>query len=86
MSNVLAATRVQISNWNNELVEVPLFQLIQWKHAISLEMKGLRHSRGSVAAHVRKILSAPRSFKKEDLHSFLTEVIDDVNMQLEQTA
>lgn len=36
---------------------VPVFQLLQWKHAIRLEAKGLKHSSGrSVYAHAKRIL------------------------------
>jgi hypothetical protein len=55
---------------------------LQWKHAIGLEMQGLKHSRGSVTAHVRKKLSAPRSYKRADLHKHLVDSIDDINKQM----
>ena len=54
---------VQIYDYNDNLIEVNLFQLLQWKHALRLEERGMRFSRGSVTAHVRKVLSAPRSYK-----------------------
>lgn len=73
---------VRIYDFKNELVTVPLFQLLQWKHAIGLEMQGLKHSRGSVTAHVRKKLSAPRSYKRADLHKHLVDSIDDINKQM----
>lgn len=36
---------------------VPVFQLLQWKHAIRLEALGMRHSRGSVTAHAKRALN-----------------------------
>jgi hypothetical protein len=77
---------VQIYDFKNELVTVPMFQLLQWKHAIGLEMQGLKYSRGSVTAHVRKKLSAPRSYKRADLHKHLVDSIDDINKQMKETA
>lgn len=36
---------------------VPVFQLLQWKYAIELEAKGMRHSSGrSVYAHAKRVL------------------------------
>lgn len=41
---------------------VPVFQLLQWKHAIRLEAKGLRHSSGrSVRAHAARVLGCKRA-------------------------
>lgn len=37
-------------------VDVPIFQLLQWKYALKLEIAGLRHSHGSVYAHVKRTL------------------------------
>lgn len=34
---------------------VRMFQLLQLKHALALEIKGLRYSRGSVYAHVKRV-------------------------------
>ena len=73
---------VQIHDWNDELVQVRLFQLIQWKHAMALEEKGMPVARRSVTAHVRKALSAPRSFTRAQLINYITESIDDINQQL----
>tara|TARA_R100000808_G_scaffold209_5_gene1289 strand:+ start:603 stop:794 length:192 start_codon:yes stop_codon:yes gene_type:complete len=33
---------------------VPLFQLLQWKYGLQLEMKGMKNSRGSIYAHVKR--------------------------------
>ncbi len=81
MPNIARIT-VAVSDWNDETVKVPLFQLLQWKHAIGLEIKGFTFSKGSVTAHVRRVLSAPRSYKRQDLLDYLTATIDDINKQL----
>ena len=43
---------VNIEDANEKLVKTNMFQLLQWKHALALEMKGLTNSRGSVYAHL----------------------------------
>jgi len=83
MSQQLLASNVGIYDFNGVVVEIPLFQLLQWKHAISLEMKGLTHSRGSVTAHVRRKLSCPDSYKRADLYKHLSDSIDSITEQLE---
>ncbi len=76
---------VRIYDFNDELITVPFFQLLQWKHAIGLEMLGLRNSRGSVTAHVRRKLSAPLSFKRKDIFDHLEATLDDIKEQLDET-
>lgn len=75
---------VQIYDYKGELVTVPRFQLLQWKHAIGLEMKGLKMSRGSVTAHVRKRLSAPRSYTRADLHKHISDSLDSIEKQIKE--
>ena len=74
--------KVNIYDFNDELVSVERFQLLQWKHAIGLEMKGLTHSRGSVTAHVRKLLKAPNSYQREQLFNHLSDSLKDIDRQL----
>jgi len=73
---------VQMYDFNDNLIVVPMFQLLQWKHSINLEMKGLKNSRGSVTAHVRRKLSAPKSYKREHLYDHLVAVVEDIDKQL----
>ena len=75
---------VQIYDFKDELVELPVFQLLQWKHAIGLEMKGLKNSRGSVTAHVRRKLSAPKNYPRKEIHKHLSDSLDDINKQLQE--
>ena len=63
-------------------VHTTVFQLLQWKHAIGLEMKGMKMSRGSVTAHVRKLLKLPRSAKRELIHQYICECLDDIKEQM----
>jgi hypothetical protein len=78
----IANIKVGIYDWNEDVVEVPYFQLLQWKHAIHLEMLGLKYSRGSVTAHVRKKLSAPRSCKRATIYAHLCDSINSVQAQM----
>ncbi len=72
---------VGIYNFRDEIIEVSYFQLLQWRGAISLESKGLKHSRGSVTAHVRRKLSAPRNYPRKDLLQHLNESIESIKEQ-----
>jgi hypothetical protein len=77
---------VRIHAYDDTVVEVPLFQLLQWRSALKLEAGGMRHSRGSVAAHVRKFLKVPKSqartWNAQALSTYLQECIDDIDEQL----
>ena len=74
---------VRIEDYNEELVEVPLFQLLQWKHALRLEQKGLTHSQGSVYSMLRKKLSAPKTFTLDMMEHYISGCVDSINEQLE---
>lgn len=59
--------------------EIPVFQLLQWKHAIPLEGIGLRHSsRRSVCAHAKRMLGLPPRLRREKVVSILTQMLDGV--------
>ena len=73
---------VRLYDYNDNLVDVPAGTLIAWKHALRLEAKGLRNSRGSVTKKVRATLSAPKSYSRADLIAYLEAVLDDVHGQL----
>jgi len=75
---------VQIYNAKEELVTVPWFQLLQWKHSIHLEMKGLKNSRGSVTAHVKRKLGYARNVKREDIYKMLEYYVDDLKAQMDE--
>ena len=55
---------------------IPPFQLMQWKHALHLEIKGIKHSRGSVYAHVKKTLGL-RGCKKK-VSEQLDEIVEEI--------
>lgn len=73
---------VQISGFNGQPVKFNMFNLLQYKHALSLEMKGLQLSRGKASTHLKKLLGCPRSYKVADLHKYVCDCIDDINKQL----
>ncbi len=79
---VNVANNVGIYDFKDEVIQVPLFQLLQWKHAINLERKGLKNSRGSVTAHVRRKLSAPKGYPRDKIYAHLCDSLDSINEQL----
>jgi hypothetical protein len=75
--------KVGIYDANGEVKELSLFQLLQWKHAIKLEMEtGMKMKGGrSVATHVRRFLSAPR-YPIKDLYNHIAASLASINEQL----
>jgi hypothetical protein len=74
--------KVVIWDFNDNEVEVPMFQLLQFRHSLHLEMKGLKHSRGSVAAHVRRLLGCPKRYPIELLSQHIDSSVEDIQDQL----
>jgi len=54
---------------------VPIFQLLQWKYGLLLEMKGLKNSRGSIYAHVKRTFGWKGNRQK--IYDQLCKVLDD---------
>lgn len=75
--------RVQIWAFNHTTIVTTPFQLLQWKHALGLEEKGLILSRGrKVSTHLRKLLKTPAGYPVADLRRHITSSLDDINEQL----
>ncbi len=74
--------KVAIHDFTGATVQLPLFQLLQFKHALLLEAKGLTHSRGRVSTHVRKLLSCPARYPLADLVAHIADSLTDINTQL----
>lgn len=55
---------------------IPSFQLMQWKHALHLELKGMKNSRGSVYALVKKTLGLKGN--KAKVSAQLDEIIEEI--------
>mgnify|MGYP003129690362 CR=1 FL=1 len=53
---------------------VPLFQLIQWKHALKLEMFGMKSRGGSVYARIKKTFGW--SGNREKIYEKLCDFLD----------
>lgn len=53
-----------------------VFQLMQWKHAIRLEAKGMKVARRSVNAHARRFLRLPGNGKRDQTLQVLENVLD----------
>lgn len=79
----MLTTLVPLLDFNDEVIKVPLFQLLQWVSAMKLEDKGMKMSRGrSVTHHVRlKLKSTPR-YNRQLLIDYLQAVLDDVDRQI----
>ncbi len=75
-------TIVRIEDANGDHIEVPLFQLLQWKFALRLEMKGLKHSRGSVYRHLMKLLKAPKGYTREQMSYYIDTCYQDISRQI----
>ena len=70
--------------FDDSLVKTTRFQLLQWKHALNLEINhGLKHSQGSVVSHLRKVLKVPKGYASENIHAHICRVIADINGQFE---
>ena len=63
-----------------ENVTVVPFQLLQWKHAIRLEGKGLKHSSGrSVKAHAARHFGMSPRIKREKVLELIEAVLVECN-------
>lgn len=77
-----ATTQVQIYAFDESLVVTTRFQLLQWKHALALEMKGLKISGPQqVSTFLRKKLKTPRGYAIENIHAHIEQSIADIDEQ-----
>ncbi len=81
--SVMVPVRVEIPLSDGTFALTNTFQLLQWKHAIGLEMLGLKMSRGSVNAHVKRILKLPKNTKRKDVQAYVAYCLDSVMEQME---
>jgi hypothetical protein len=76
--NVAQTVIVEINNAGDTVTTSP-FQLIQWKHALKLEEKGLTMSRGrKVSTHLRKLLGLKRTTPIGDLQAWVEATLDAI--------
>lgn len=74
---------VQIYGYNGQLVEFNMFNLLQLKHALRLEIKtGMGLSGGKASTHLKKLLKCPRNYPKEELLRHIEESIKSIEEQL----
>ena len=59
-----------------------LWQLIQLRAVLKLELKGMRHSRSSASAHVKRLLGLPKGKRKAWTLERLEWAIADAERQL----
>jgi len=81
--SMMSNFKVGIYDYNDDVVEVYIFSLLQWKHALSLEMKGLQHSQGSVYKHLLSVLNAPDSYTIGQMYTHIADSLDSIQTQLE---
>jgi len=61
---------------NDTIRRVPVFQLLQWKYAIQLEIKGMKVARRSVCAHVKRLFKIAKQEPRENVLGAITDVLD----------
>ena len=78
-----AEQQVQIYGFTNDLVVTTRFQLLQWKHALRLEIDtGMTMSGGrKVSTHLRKLLKTPKQYRREWILAHVEESIRDIDEQ-----
>lgn len=79
----MSATQpVQFYAFDDSLVVTTRFQLLQWKHALNLEINhGLKHSQGSLVSHLRKVLKVPKRYASENIKAHIEATIRDIDEQ-----
>ena len=82
MQNPNLTRPIRVHTWDGSTVTIPLFRLIQWKHALTLEAAGMRHSQGDVTALLRRTLNTPTRYPRADLIAYLAATLDDVHDQM----
>lgn len=80
-----ATTQVQIYGFKDQLVVTTRFQLLQWKHALNIEIAtGMTTSRGkTVANHLRELLETPPGYPVENIQAHIAQSIDDIDEQFQ---
>lgn len=62
-----------------ESITTTRFQLLQWKHALRLEEKGMTLSRGrKVSTHLRCMLGLKRSYSIKQISKVVEERLDEL--------
>ena len=73
-----------VFNEDGDTFKTTAFQLLQWKHALRLEAKGITMSRGQkVSTHLRKRLGQKRNFPIADLSAWVESTLEDLLKHLE---
>lgn len=83
--STIPTTPVQIWAFDDTFVQTTIFQLLQWKHALRLEINtGMTMSGGrKVSTHLRKLLKTPKRYRIEWLLHHIEESLKDITEQLE---
>jgi len=76
-----AIEMVRMETRDGDTIEIPLLTLIQWKHALRLEIAGMKHSRGSVSAHVKRTFGIRRNAPIRHALDVVLSILDQVEAQ-----
>jgi hypothetical protein len=76
-----AVVPVQLEyNDRGDTITVSAWQLLQWKHALRLEAKGMTMSRGrKVSTHLRRLMNLKRNTPVSYLSEWVEGALDAVN-------
>lgn len=75
--NVTQMIEVEIND--GRTIGTTPFQLLQWKHALRLEAKGMTMSGGrKVSTHLRKLLGLPRTYPASNLAVWVERVLEEI--------
>ena len=59
--------------------QITIFQLLQWKYGLQLELKGLKNSRGSIYAHVKRTFGWKGN--REKIYEKLCNIVDNLSKE-----
>ena len=80
--------KVQLPDYNGDLITTNMFQLLQWIHAVRLEMKtGMRLSAGrgrKTSTIIAGYLNCPPRYPAKHLLEHLENCKADIDAQLEE--
>jgi len=79
----MMTTPVQIWAFDDSLVKTTPFQLLQWKHAMQLELSTGMTMKGGrkVSTHLRKLLKTPKNYPTSDLLAHIRNSLKDIEQQ-----
>jgi hypothetical protein len=79
------AQKVQIYGFRDQLIVTTIFQLLQWKHALKLEIETGMTMKGDrkVSTFLRGKLDTPRAYPAKNILAHIEASLDDITGQFE---